>query len=631
LNSYSSGRRKSADVQIAIFQYLSVMVFLWLLAGFWQLQVHSPEIYAEQAARNRIKSLPLPAPRGKILDRDGRILVDNTPSFKLRLSRTELNREHLPIIAEGLNIPYDKLLERLDRLRNSRAPEYQSISIKEDLSPSEVAFVEAHKAEFPELELIRSQRRLYPQGGLAAHVVGYVGEVSEAELHQADFVMYDPGTEVGKAGVERRYNDILVGTDGSRQVMVDSRGRSRGELGFVDAIPGRSLRLTIDLDLQVVAELAMDGRRGAVVALDPNSGEVLALVSSPNYDPNHFVGGISSPQWRELTTDPDKPLLNRAIQAQLAPGSTFKPMMAMAALESGVINEDFRVFCNGGATHYGHYYRCWQRGGHGWVGLREAIVHSCDVFFYAVGDKLGIDRIAEYATEFGLGRPTGIDLPNEEEGTVPSSSWKIRLFRERWYAGETISVSIGQGALTVTPLQLAYAIGGLAMGGVWQQPRLISDEELHRLRPNAKKPEPRRVALSPAAVEAVVGGMWGVVNAPGGTGARAHLPGYDVCGKTGTAQRVSNRFAATQTDEVYKDDAWFVAFAPCQAPEIVVTALYENGEHSYYAAPIVRDVIKAYFDKKERQRWTRQPPAAAADLSASAQQPAGRGQRETNR
>jgi penicillin-binding protein 2 len=620
LNSYSSGRRKSADVQIAIFQYLSVMVFLWLLAGFWQLQVHSPEIYAEQAARNRIKSLPLPAPRGKILDRDGRILVDNTPSFRLRLSRAELDREHLPIIAEGLNLPYEKLLERLERLRSSRAPEYQAISIKEDLTPAEVAFVEAHKAEFPELELIRSQRRLYPQGGLAAHLVGYVGEVSDAELHQAEFVIYDPGTEVGKAGVERRYNDILVGTDGSRQVMVDSRGRSRGELGFVEAVPGRSLRLTIDLDLQVVAELAMQDRRGAVVALDPNSGEVLALVSSPNYDPNQFVGGISSPHWRQLTTDPDKPLLNRAIQAQLAPGSVFKPIELMGALETGAISEEMRVFCNGGATHYGRYFRCHKRGGHGWVGPREALIQSCDVFFYAVGNKLGIDQIAEHAQRFGLGRATGIDLPHEEEGVVPSSRWKIRLFRERWYAGETISVSIGQGALTVTPIQIAYALGGLALGGVWHQPRLISDEEMSRLRPNFTRPEPRQIALQPAAVQLVRDGMWGVVNG-GGTGGRARLPGLDVCGKTGTAQRVSNRFAATQSDERYLDDAWFVGMAPCQAPEIVVTALYENGEHSYYAAPIVRDVIKAYFDKKERQRWTRQPPPNASDLSAAALQP----------
>jgi penicillin-binding protein 2 len=601
-----------------VFQYLSVMVFLWLLAGFWQLQVHSPELYAEQAARNRIKSLPLPAPRGKILDRDGRILVDNTPSFKLRLSRAELNREHLPIIAEGLNLPYEKLLERLERLQSSRAPEYQAVSIKEDLTPSELAFVEAHKAEFPELELIRSQRRLYPQGGLAAHVVGYVGEVSETELHQAEFVMYEPGTEIGKAGVERRYNDVLVGVDGSRQVMVDSRGRSRGELESVEAVPGRSLRLTIDLDLQVVAELAMEGRRGAVVALDPRSGEVLALVSSPNYDPNHFVGGISSPQWRQLTSDPEKPLLNRAIQAQLAPGSTFKPIVAIAALETGVINEDFRVFCNGGASHYGHYHRCHQRGGHGWVGLREALMRSCDVFFYAVGDKLGIDQIAEYATRFGLGHPTGIDLPHEEEGIVPSSRWKIRLFRERWYAGETISVAIGQGALTVTPLQIAYALGGLAEGGVWQRPRLISDEEMSRLRPNFHKPEPLRIPLAGYSVGYVLEGLWGVVNGPGGTGSRARLPGYDVCGKTGTAQRVSNRFAASQSDAAYRDDAWFVGFAPCKEPEIIVSALYENGEHSALAAPIVRDVIKAYFDKKDRERWTRQPPTKASDLSAAA-------------
>jgi penicillin-binding protein 2 len=617
LNSYSSGRRKSADVQIAVFQYLSVMAFLWLLAGFWQLQVHSPEIYAEQAARNRIKALPLPAPRGKILDRDGRILVDNTPSFKLRVSQAELDREHLPVIADGLTLSYEALLERLERLKSSQAPEYQTISIKEDLTPAEVAFVEAHKAEFPELEMIHSQRRLYPQGGLGAHVVGYVGEVSDAQLHQAEFVMYDPGTEVGQTGIERRYNDVLIGTDGSRQVLVDSRGRSRGELGLVEAIPGRSLRLTIDLDLQVVAELAMEGRRGAVVALDPRNGEVLALVSSPNYDPNSFVGGISSPQWRQINDNPENPLLNRAIQAQLAPGSTFKPIMALAGLETGAITDDFRTFCTGGASHYGHYFRCHKRGGHGWVGLREALAQSCDVFFYAVGNKLGIDQIAEYAELAGLGRTTGIDLPHEEEGIVPSSRWKIRLFRERWYAGETISVAIGQGALTVTPLQLTYALGGLVLGGVWHEPRLIPDDEMARIRPNFSKAQPRRAELNPESVSRIIDGMWAVVNG-GGTGGRARLPSYDVCGKTGTSQRVSNRFAATSSEEKYLDDAWFVGFAPCQAPEIVVTALYENGEHSYYAAPIVRDVIKAYFDKKERQRWTRQPPSTGSDLSAEA-------------
>jgi penicillin-binding protein 2 len=297
--------------------------------------------------------------------------------------------------------------------------------------------------------------------------------------------------------------------------------------------------------------------------------------------------------------------------------------MALAGLETGAINEDYRIFCNGGASHYGHYYRCHKRGGHGWVGLREALMQSCDVFFYAVGDKLGIDRIAEYATLTGLGKPTGIDLPQEEEGIVPSSRWKIRLFRERWYAGETISVAIGQGALTVTPLQMAYALGGLVSGGVWQQPRLISDDELARLRPSFEKPEPHRVDLDPSSVARIVDGLWGVVNG-GGTGARARLPGYDVCGKTGTAQRVSNRFAATQSDDKYLDDAWFVGFAPCQTPEIVVTALFENGEHSYYAAPIVRDVIKAYYDKLERQRWTRQPPPANPDLSADASRLNGR-------
>ena len=578
---------KLAAGKIAFFQYATVAVFLFLITGFWTLQVQNPEIYNEQAERNRIRSLPIPAPRGKILDRDGRVIVDNHSSYSLILTRENLKIEHLRTIAEGLNLDYDDLLARVRRY-NSR-PKYDPIVVKEELSPSELAFVESHRDFFPEMELIHAQRRLYPQNGFAAHVIGYTGEISEQELDSPEFVKYNPGAVIGKFGIERQYNDTLMGVDGDRQVVVDNRGRTREVLANKPAIPGKDLQLTLDLDLQAVAELAMDGKNGAVVALNPRNGEVLAMVSRPTFDPNKFAVRIKPSDWKEIADNPDHPLLNRAIQAQDAPGSTFKPFVALAGLESGAIDDQFTVHCSGGATFYGHYYHCWQKHGHGTVSLHKGIVQSCDVYFYTVGDRTGIDKIAFYAKQAGFGQKTGIDLPHEAEGIVPSPEWKIRNFREKWYAGETIPVAIGQGALTVTPLQLADAYSWLINGGVWHQPHLVK----------GGKYAERSWPLSPDDVQKVIYGTWGVVN-EGGTGVRARLPGLDVCGKTGTAQLASAAFLKGKTGKEYKDNAWFVGFAPREAPEIVVVALYDHGGHGQFAAPIVRDVLKAYFDKKAR-------------------------------
>ena len=583
---------KFTSGKLAFFQYLAVAVFLFLISGFWNLQVRNPELYSEQAERNRIKSLPVLAPRGKILDRDGRVIVDNHASISLILSRENLKEQHLHTIATGLNLDYSRLVTRLAQF--SSRPKYVPIIIKHELTPAELSFVEAHRdpESLPEMELIRAQRRLYPQNGVAAHVIGYVGEVSETELNSPEFIKYDQGNVVGKAGIERQYNDVLIGVDGQRQVVVNNRGREMQVLGFKEAIPGKNLQLTLDLDLQVVAELAMEGRKGAVVALDPRNGEVLAMVSTPAYDPNKFASRIRAEDWRELVNNPDIPLLNRAIQAQLAPGSTFKPLVALAGLETGTIDDNFKIYCRGGASFYGRYFKCWVKGGHGTVELHKGLVQSCDVFFYNVGNRVGIDQLAHYAQEAGFGKKTGIDLPHEAEGVVPSSEWKMKNFRQKWYAGETISVAIGQGALTVTPLQLAYAMGGLAVGGVWYRPHLVRD-------PDRNDP-PRIAKIDPTNAAKVVSGMYGVVN-EGGTGVRARLPGISVCGKTGSAQLASNELLkAGKLGQNMKDNAWFVGFAPCESPEIVVAALYENAEHGYLAAPIVRDVIKAYFDKKAR-------------------------------
>jgi penicillin-binding protein 2 len=405
-----------------------------------------------------------------------------------------------------------------------------------------------------------------------------------------------------------------MGVDGERQSVVDNRGREREVLGIKDAKPGQNLQLTIDLDLQAVAELTLQGRRGAVVALDPRTGEVLAMASQPSFDPNKFAVRIKSSDWKELTTDPGNPLLNRAIQAQWAPGSTFKPIVALAGLESGSIDEDTTIGCPGGATFFGHYYKCWST--HGSVSLHKGIVQSCDAYFYNVGNKTGIDSLAFYATQTGLGEKSGIDLPNEATGTVPSPEWKLRNFRQKWFAGETISVSIGQGALTVTPLQIARAIGGVAMGGVWHTPHLLLSA--------TKSEKPHEWALNPENVRKIVDGMYGVVNEPGGTGVRAKLQGLDVCGKTGSAQTASNEYAHSHQD--VKDNAWFVEYAPCHNPEIVVSVLWESAEHGMLSAPIARDVMKAWFDKKQRlaeasaeaERQKRNPASALVSVLSPA-------------
>ncbi len=593
---------KFALGRIAVFQYAAVGVFLFLIAGFWVLQIRDHEANSTLAERNRIKTVPLLAPRGKILDRDGRVIVDNQPAFVVQLTQENLKPEHLAPIAEGLHLDLDELKATVRRYAAGKR--YSPIPIKRDLSPAELTFIDSHRdpGTFPELELVQEPRRLYPQNGLAAHVIGYVGEVSEAELNSSEFASYSQGDLVGKSGLEKQYNEILKGVDGQRRVVVDVAGREHQVLESAEATPGQNLQLTIDLDLQAVAELALEGKKGAVVALDPRDGSVLAMVSRPAFDPNLFAAHIKAADWKALTSNPENPLINRAIQAQFAPGSTFKPLVAIAGLETGAVDDNFSVHCGGGASFYGRYFKCWEKRGHGGVNMHAGIVHSCDVYFYTIGNKIGIDGIAEYAEQAGIGKKTGIDLPGEAEGLMPSSKWKLRTQREKWYAGETISVAIGQGAVTVTPIQLASAIGGMANGGVWFKPHLVKMAAA----PDAARKENWNLDN----IAKVVSGMYGVVN-EGGTGGSAAIPGITVSGKTGSAQRVSNDFKKSgKADADDKDNGWFVAFAPRENPEIVLAVLLEGGEHGALAAPTARDVIKAYFDKKTRLSKLTQPTLA---------------------
>src|SRR5215475_6685818 len=595
---------KISAIRLTAAQYIIVGIFLILLYGLWRLQVMQSDYYSLAAERNRIRNVPVLAPRGKILDREGRVIVDNYPSFSallLRDSSRDLNADS-DLIAQGLHLNPNEVRARIRHFASM--PQYQPIFLKEDITPDELQFIEAHRNELPELDTIMAHRRLYPRNGFMAHLIGYVGEVSDDMLNQAAFELYNPGDVVGISGVERQYNNLLMGKNGSRQALVDSHGREVGRLGETEAIPGKQLKLTIDLDLQIAAEEQLQGKNGAIIAMNPHTGEILAMASGPTFDPNDFAVRVSKNEWNRLVTDPDKPLLNKAIQAQLAPGSTFKIIMATAGLQEGIA-QTLHVNCGGGATFYGRYFKCWitaRHQTHGAVDISKGIYQSCDVFFYTLAEKLGIDRIAKYATALGLGQKTGIDLPNEVSGVMPSEEWKIRNFKQKWFAGETISVGIGQGAIAATPMQMARAIGAIASGVLLFRLHVTTPSDLPpNIVPASPTTEKTNIPIDPKNWEIITDAMANVVN-PGGTAALSHLQGIDFAGKTGSAQTISNTLKAKlgAAGKNFKDNGWFVGVEPRRNPEIVVCTLLEEGEHGYLAARTAATVIKAYVDKKQR-------------------------------
>src|SRR5580692_3635312 len=471
---------KVSAIRLTAAQYAILAIFLVLAYGLWRLQVMQSGLYASLAEKNRIRNVPILAPRGKILDREGRIIVDNYPSFSallLRDSSRDLNAD-ADLIAQGLHLDPDEVRTRIRHFTSM--PQYQPIFLKEDITPDELAFIDAHRNELPELDTIVAHRRLYPRNGFMAHLIGYVGEVSEDMLNQPQFELYSPGDVVGASGAERQYNTVLRGQTGSRRALVNSHGREVGHLDETPAVPGKQLKLTLDIDLQIAAEQALEGKNGAIVAMDPRNGEILAMVSGPTFDPNDFAVRVSRDQWNKLVNDPDKPLLNKAIQAQLAPGSTFKIIMSTAGLQEGIA-QDMKVNCTGGAEFYGRYFHCWiseKHRSHGIVDITKGIYQSCDVFFYTLAEKLGIERIAKYATMLGIGQKTGIDLPQEVSGVMPSEEWKVRNYKQKWFAGETISVGIGQGAVAVTPIQMARAFAAIASGGHMVRPHVTNPTDL---------------------------------------------------------------------------------------------------------------------------------------------------------
>ncbi len=593
-------------------------VFAVLAIAYWYTQIVRGEYYFTLSESNRIRSVRINAPRGYVLDRNGAILVDNEPAYTLHLYRREAKNlaSSIDLASEVLKLPREQIKARVDR--GLRDPEFLPITIAENLGIEEVAGIEAHAPEHPEFAITVSQRRLYTHGASAAHALGYLSEASLDQV-KATESGYRLGDWIGQKGIEGAYERLLAGVNGERRIIVDSHGREMAEEKEkrLEARPGQNLFVTIDLRLQQIAEEYFKDKVGSAVALDPRTGEILALVSSPSYDPNWFTRRVSAKEWNSLLSDGDHPLQNRAIQNAFSPGSVFKVFIAYGALAQGLVDPDATVFCPGHATYYGRTFNCHKKGGHGTVNLRNAIKMSCDVYFYALGHRLGVDRIGAIAKSFGFGSPTGVDLPYEKSGLVPSEEWAIQKRHARWYPSETISVAIGQGPVLVTPLQIARALSGLVEDGRLPTPHLFyASQEPHsgkRLRYTSETHE--GIVLDPAKLAIVKDGMWAVLNEPGGTAFGSHVPGVEAAGKTGTVQVIGRESTVKAGADRTKlgNHGWFAGFAPRDNPEIVVSVFVENGGHgNLSAAPLAKLLFLKYFGKPMPEPSAPRPQQQAA-------------------
>jgi len=595
--------RRRVGLRLSALQYLTTVLFSGLAVSFWALQVVQHDRFQEMAENNHQRTLPLRAPRGVLFDRDGRVLVENRHSYSISIVREQtkdLNRT-TSMLASVLGLDEASVREIVERHR--REPSYRPITIVQDATLAQVAAVTARRlaTELPDVLVQEVPTRQYPET-MAAHLFGYVGEVSDTQVAAAGELK--SGDIVGQSGVEKVYNALLMGGDGAKRVVVNSTGREVRTLEEIPATEGKRLQLTIDYDVQRAIEDGFDAIgpfNGAAVVLDPSNGDVLGFTSRPAYDPNAFSSGIDRATWASLTTDEDRPLNDRAIQGRYSPGSTFKMAVALAALEEEVITPDFRVSCGGHATFYGHRFACWNKRGHGSMDLRHAIEQSCNVYFYTIANMVGVDKINKWATALGLGVKSGIDLPNENTGLVPSTDWKRRVKKEKWYAGETISVGIGQGGVTLTPVSMAVYMATLANGGTRVTPHLLKAVDDGSGWKNVPPPAPQQqFGIDPDRLQAIRDGLWMVVNGAG-TGRNAQLKGYDVAGKTGTAQVISNagKAAARNSTLDLRDNGWFVFFAPRDAPQIAGVVFLEHGVHGSNAASIARHVLDTFFAKKE--------------------------------
>jgi penicillin-binding protein 2 len=614
--------------RLRFIQILVVVMLGALSVRLYVLQVVRGERYAELAENQRRRRLPIPAPRGVIFDREGRVLVDSRPIYNVIMSREDVKNKDLNALiaplAEGLSLDKDILRDYFEVVKTM--PAFESIRVKEDATPGDIAWVEAHNLEFPELRVEQQPQRKYPDNGSLAHVLGYVGEISPELLKQQ--AVKDkglkPGDIIGLSGIEQIYDDYLRGRDGYREVVVDSRGRIQDQIEIVDPIPGRDLVTTIDLDLQKAAEEQLQNsvtQRGVIISTDPNNGEILALASYPTFDPNLFSQRITTKEGRAeyaaLLNDPETPLLNRAIQSRYPPGSTWKIPMAIAGLKQGAITLDHsNLACGGGIQVGNKFTRC--MGNHGSPDIRTAITHSCDGYFYRLGLKMGIDGIVEMVDEFDLNKRTGIDLPNEVVSWTPSREFKRRMQPRdpEWRDIDTVYASFGQVYDIITPISLLRTIAGISVDGKLYIPHLLKEVKAFgnqgtpdyrgpvTFQPlDPSRPNPKIVQIDEDIDQAVVEGMWRVVNG-GGTGARIQMAGFDIAGKTGTAQVV----ALGKDTGKNKDHSWFVTYAPAYKPEIAMVALIENsGFGGTHAAPAIRGVYDVYYRKTRHE----EPPGMA--------------------
>ncbi len=576
------------------------LCMITLFAKLWYLQVIKTGEFKAKSEKNRLRVVRLPAPRGKILDRSGRLLAGVTPCFNVCIVKEEakdlesLLHRLIPILKE----PEAEIRTQL--AKGKREPLYIPIVIKRRIDWDTLCRIEASAYRLPGVYIETVPDRLYPYGAIAPHLIGHLGQINEKELRSNKFPGIRPGDLIGKYGIEAVYNRQLSGQNGLRRIEVDAMGGPVRVLDEKPPIPGDDIYLTIDLDLQRAVQKALDKQVGAVVVMNPNNGAILAMASSPFFDPDLFIRGMTPEQWKHLQDKVKKPLFNRAIQGQYAPGSIFKIVTAAAALQEGIITPRKTYFCNG-SFHLGkRNFRCWDWRGHGKTDLYKAISQSCDVYFYQVGLELGIDKISKYSTAFGLGRRTGIHLPGEAKGFVPTREWKHQAYRESWHKGETLIVAIGQGATTVTPLQTASLISAVANEGTLYTPVYIEQilDARGKIISTFKAIPSGTLPIKPAYLKAIKKGLKGVVNDKKGTGTRCKIKGLTVAGKTGTAQ-VKEQKKRGQNEHIpwkYRDHAWFVAYAPADKPKIAIAVLVEHGGHGgSTAAPIAKKIIETWI------------------------------------
>jgi penicillin-binding protein 2 len=580
------------EKRITIALYIMLVVFGVFIVRLWDLQIIKGDEYRRINERNRLRVIDIPAPRGIIFDRNNKVLVKNVPSFDISVVKEDIPRdsETLSNLGKLIGLSPDEINGYLSKA--STLP-FSPVKLKKNVSFEEIAKVEAGKIDFPGLQTEVVGGREYVYGNSASHVLGYLSRLSLVQLRAIEYRGISPDSLTGRFGIEKVHNAVLSGVTGKKIIEVDATGSVIKVARIKRPVKGRDIRLTIDIDLQVEAERSLRGKAGAVVALNTDTGEVLALASAPSFDPNLFVRGISYEDWKRLISDPHKPLLNRAIQSQYPPGSTFKIITAIAALEEGLITKDTQYYCSG-SIYFGRVFRCWKEEGHGDVRLHKAIVESCDVYFYEVGKELDIDILAQYAMGFGLGRPTGIEIEGEAAGIVPSSGWKLETKRENWYRGETLNTVIGQGYLAATPIQMAGLMAAVATGGKLYEPFLLMD-------PDKEVKLKGIVKIKPDNIKLIKKALLGVVEDKHGTGRLSRSNIARIGGKTGTSQVIGGATKEENLPEKYKDHAWFIAFSSEKKPQIAVAVFVEHGGHGGTgAAPIAKKIIEAFYKNNQK-------------------------------